>query len=117
LSRATQAAKGGFEKTRQASAEHSAAKAADVEAQAAAAAAARRALADLGHQFMEYRVVALRETMVGDKIDTGKLQATLNEWGRQGWHVRAITAASVGGRVGPGGVGVLIITFERPLPY
>lgn len=45
---------------------------------------------------MEYRVVAPRQTMGGDKIDTGKLQATLNEWGRQGWHVRAITAASVG---------------------
>ena len=33
----------------------------------------------------------------------------------QGWHVKAITSASVAGRLGPGGVDGLIVTFERPL--
>jgi len=51
--------------------------------------------------------------MIGDKIDTTKLETTLNEWARQGWHVRTITSADVAGRIGPGGVGGLIVTFER----
>jgi len=64
---------------------------------------------------MEYHVVFVRETLIGDKINTSKLQLTINEWARQGWHVRTITSASVGGRIGPGGVDGLIVTFERAL--
>jgi hypothetical protein len=32
-----------------------------------------------------------------------------------GWQLRTITAADVKGRVGPGGVDGLLVTFERPV--
>lgn len=42
-----------------------------------------------------------------------KRESILNEHGRQGWQLRAITAAEIKGRVGPGGVEGILITFER----
>jgi hypothetical protein len=39
----------------------------------------------------------------------------LNASAREGWQVRAITAVEVKGRVGPGGVEGVLVTFERPL--
>ena len=41
------------------------------------------------------------------------LQKLLNENAAQGWRLRAITSADVKGRVGPGGVEGLLVTFER----
>jgi hypothetical protein len=61
-----------------------------------------------------YKVVELRERMLGGKMSGDKLQGVLNEHAAQGWQLRAITATEVRGRVGPGGVEGLLITFERP---
>lgn len=65
-------------------------------------------------QRYEYRVVQLRESMIGGKLSADKLEKVLNEEARSGWQVKAITAADVKGRIGPGGVDGLLVTFERP---
>jgi len=44
-----------------------------------------------------------------------KLQKTLNDHAKEGWQLKAITSVDVKGRVGPGGVEGLLITFERPI--
>lgn len=61
----------------------------------------------------EYTVVELREKMIGGKVSGDRLQKLLNEHGSQGWQLRTITSADVKGRVGPGGVEGLLVTFER----
>jgi hypothetical protein len=63
----------------------------------------------------EYKVVELRESMIGGKMSGGKLEKLLNDHAAQGWQLKAITAADVKGRVGPGGTEGLLVTFERPL--
>jgi hypothetical protein len=60
-----------------------------------------------------YKVVEIREKMIGGKISGDKLERLLNEHGSEGWQLRAITAVEVKGRVGPGGVEGLLVTFER----
>ena len=64
----------------------------------------------------EYKVVELREGLIGGKMSGGKLEKVLNEQGRQGWQLRAITAVEVKGRLGPGGVEGILVTFERQSP-
>ena len=66
-------------------------------------------------QRYEYRVVQLRESMIGGKLSPDKLEGILNDEAREGWQLKAITATEVKGRVGPGGVEGLLITFERPV--
>jgi len=61
-----------------------------------------------------YKVVELREKLIGGKMSGGKLESLLNEQASQGWQLKAITAVEVKGRVGPGGVEGLLVTFERP---
>ena len=61
----------------------------------------------------QYRVVELREKMIGGKVSGDRLEKLLNENAAQGWQLRAITSADVKGRVGPGGVEGLLVTFER----
>jgi Domain of unknown function (DUF4177) len=61
----------------------------------------------------EYRVVELREGMIGGKMSGDKLEKVLNEHAREGWQLKAITSTEVKGRVGPGGVEGLLVTFER----
>lgn len=61
----------------------------------------------------EYKVVEVRERLLGGKMSGDQLEKLLNEHGQQGWRLRAITSAEVKGRVGPGGVEGLLITFER----
>jgi hypothetical protein len=51
--------------------------------------------------------------MIGGKMSGEKLERLLNEHARDGWQLRAITAVEVKGRVGPGGVDGLLVTFER----
>jgi hypothetical protein len=51
----------------------------------------------------EYKVVEVRESLVGGKMSGGKLEKLLNEHASQGWQLKAITSADVKGRVGPGG--------------
>ncbi len=61
----------------------------------------------------EYKVVELREGMIGGKMSGDKLEKVLNEHASAGWQLRAITAVEVKGRVGPGGVEGVLVTFER----
>lgn len=61
----------------------------------------------------EYKVVQLREGLIGGKMSDTKLEKTLNDHARDGWRLKAITAVDVKGRVGPGAVEGLLITFER----
>jgi hypothetical protein len=61
----------------------------------------------------EYKVVELREKMIGGKMSGAKLQDLLNEHAAQGWQLKAITNAEVKGRIGPGGVDGMLVTFER----
>ena len=65
-------------------------------------------------QSYEYKVVELREGMVGGKMSGDKLEKTLNEHGRQGWQLKAVTAVEIKGRIGPDGVEGVLVTFERP---
>ncbi len=60
-----------------------------------------------------YKVVELREKMIGGKLSGDKLESVLNEHGEQGWKLKSITAADIKGRVGPGSVEGLLITFEK----
>jgi hypothetical protein len=60
-----------------------------------------------------YMVVEMREKMVGGKMSGAKLEELLNEHARQGWRLKAITSTDVKGRVGPGSVEGLLVTFER----
>ena len=61
----------------------------------------------------EYRVVEIREGLVGGKMSGDKLEKLLNEHGREGWQLKSITSVEVKGRIGPGGVDGLLVTFER----
>ena len=63
----------------------------------------------------EYKVAELREGMIGGKMSAGKLEKVLNEYAQEGWQLKAITAVEVKGRVGPGGVEGVLVTFERQL--
>ena len=51
--------------------------------------------------------------MVGGKMSGDKLESVLNEHGKQGWQLKSVTAVTVKGRVGPGGVDGVLVTFER----
>lgn len=64
-------------------------------------------------QLYTYKVVELREKMLGGKMSGEKLERLLNEHARDGWQLKAITAVEVKGRVGPGGVDGLLVTLER----
>lgn len=69
----------------------------------------------MSSQRYEYKVVELREGMLGGKMSGNRLQDVLNEHAEDGWQVRAVTAVEVKGRVGPGGVDGVLVTLERPL--
>ena len=62
----------------------------------------------------EYKVVQLREGLIGGKISADKLEKTLNDHARKGWQLKAVTSVDVKGRIGPGGVEGVLVTFERP---
>jgi hypothetical protein len=63
----------------------------------------------------QYEVVELREGLIGGKMSGDKLQKVLNDHARDGWQLKAITSVEVKGRMGPGGVEGLLVTFERPV--
>jgi hypothetical protein len=63
----------------------------------------------------EYKVEELREGMIGGKMSGDKLEKVLNSRAREGWQLKAITSVDIKGRIGPGGVEGLLLTFERPL--
>ena len=66
-------------------------------------------------QRFEYRVIALREKMIGGALSDEKLEEILNDIAREGWMLKSITHADVKGRIGPGAVEGLLLTFERPV--
>ena len=43
----------------------------------------------------EYKVVEIREKMLGGKMSGSKLEQLLNENGRQGWRLKSVTSADV----------------------
>ncbi|AEH10741.1 MULTISPECIES: DUF4177 domain-containing protein [Protofrankia] len=63
----------------------------------------------------EYKVVELREGLIGGKMSGDRLEKILNEHAKQGWQLKAITTTEVKGRIGPGGVDGVLVTFERRL--
>ena len=63
----------------------------------------------------EYKVEEIREGMIGGKISGDKLEKVLNAHAHEGWQLKAITSVEVKGRIGPGGVEGVLVTFERPL--
>jgi hypothetical protein len=62
----------------------------------------------------QYKVVELREGLMGGKMSGDKLEKVLNDHAGDGWQLKAITSTEVKGRVGPGGVDGILVTFERP---
>jgi predicted ABC-type sugar transport system permease subunit len=63
----------------------------------------------------QYKVEEIREGMLGGKMSGDKLERVLNDNAGSGWQLKAITAVEVKGRVGPGGVEGVLVTFERPV--
>ncbi|MGW0892554.1 DUF4177 domain-containing protein [Saccharopolyspora sp. NPDC002578] len=61
----------------------------------------------------QYKVVELREKMFGGKMSGDKLEGVLNDHAAEGWRLKSLTGADVKGRLGPGGVEGLLVTFER----
>ena len=64
----------------------------------------------------QYTTAAVSHGLMGRKseeLDRKEFEKLLNEHGAQGWQVKAITSTEVKGRVGPGGVEGLLVTFER----
>jgi len=64
-------------------------------------------------QRYEYKVIELREGLMGGKMSAGKLQGTLNEHSFQGWQLKTITPVEAKGKAGPGGIEGILVTFER----
>ncbi|MFF1810011.1 DUF4177 domain-containing protein [Streptomyces sp. NPDC058251] len=60
------------------------------------------------------KVVTFRESLIGDALDSDKLEKVLNKHAEDGWQLKAITSADVKGRIGPGAVEGLLLTLERP---
>lgn len=60
-----------------------------------------------------YKVIEIREKLLGGKMSGDKLEKILNDHAAQGWRLKTITSAEVRGRIGPGGVEGLLVTFER----
>ena len=67
-------------------------------------------------QRYEYRVISLREGLIGGAIKPGKVQDALNQHAKDGWRLKSLTTADVKGRLGPGSAEGLLATFERPVP-
>lgn len=66
---------------------------------------------------VEYKVIQLREGIIGDKMSAEKLQKALNREAKDGWKLNDITPVTVKGRVGPGGVDGILITFGVSTAY
>jgi hypothetical protein len=62
----------------------------------------------------QYKAVELREGLMGGKMSGDKLEKILNEYGAKGWFLKSITSVEVKGRLGPGGVDGILVTFEKP---
>ncbi len=47
----------------------------------------------------EYKVVTFRESLIGDALDSDKLEKVLNKHAGDGWALKAITSADVEGHI------------------
>jgi hypothetical protein len=56
-------------------------------------------MATRGSKVYEYKVVEIREKMIGGKMSGDKLEKLLNQHGSQGWPLKSITAADIKGRI------------------
>jgi hypothetical protein len=63
----------------------------------------------------EYKVEEIREGLIGGKMSGDKLEKLLNARAREGWQLKAVTSVEVKGRMGPGSVDGVLVTFERSL--
>jgi hypothetical protein len=63
----------------------------------------------------EHEVEGIREGMLGGKMSGDKLEKVLDEYAGAGRQLEAITSVEVKGRIGPGGVEGVLVTFERPV--
>ena len=63
----------------------------------------------------EYKVVELREGLLGGKMSGSKLEDVLNDHAEDGWQLKALTSVEVKGRIGPGAVDGVLVTLERPV--
>jgi hypothetical protein len=63
----------------------------------------------------EYKVEEIREGMIGGEMSGDKLEKVLNARAHEGWQLEAMTSVEVKGRIGPGGVEGVLVTFERPV--
>jgi hypothetical protein len=119
LARATDAVKSDLQRGSEESDEARQAREAQEAARAAQAAEATQTAADVRARWIatgevyEYKVESIRESLIGDKIKTTDLEALLNRYAQDFWHVKSITSATVTGRLGPGGTSGLVIVFER----
>ena len=50
---------------------------------------------------------------MGGKMSGDKLEKILNDHGSKGWFLKSITSVEVKGRIGPGGVDGILVTFEK----
>ncbi len=66
-------------------------------------------------QRYEYKVISIREGLIGDAVNPGKVEDALNDQARDGWQLKTLTAADVKGRLGPGATEGLLAVFERPV--
>lgn len=51
------------------------------------------------HRSRAYKVLELREKLIGGKMSGDKLEKILNEHGAQGWQLKAVTALEVKGEL------------------
>jgi hypothetical protein len=65
-------------------------------------------------QRSEYKVVQVREALVGGRMSGDKLEKVLNDHAEDGWQLKAVTSVQVKGRIGRGSVDGILVTFERP---
>ncbi|SSC24005.1 Protein of unknown function DUF4177 [Klenkia terrae] len=69
----------------------------------------------MAKQRFEYKVVELREGMIGGKMSGDELEKVLNEAAGDGWQLKSVTTADIKGRIGPGSTEGVLVTFERPV--
>jgi hypothetical protein len=60
-----------------------------------------------------YKVIEVREKMIGGKMSGDRLEKLLNDHASQGWQLKAITSADVSKAVGFGSKEGVLVTFER----
>lgn len=120
LKRATSAVKADLQRGK-ATPEEDAERQRQVEAQAAQQAAAEAAAKQRRSEWItagkmfEYKVEQIRTSLLGDKVKTDELEQLLNRYAQDGWQLKSVTAAEVGGRIGPGGTSGLVVVFERQI--